>query len=95
MTAKKGPLSEIQGDVKRHTAQPVILTSPEGTKITNEQLKMVGQATYSTHDEKCKENFGKPLSEILVLVPEARSSTETVTCRKKEIETKSIEANES
>ena len=71
MTAKKGPLSEIKGDVKRHTTQPVILTTPKGTKITNKQLKMVGQAIYSTYDENCKEHFGKPLSEILVLVPEA------------------------
>ena len=67
-TVRRGPLSEIQADAKKHTAQPAPQKPP---KVTNKQLKMVGQVIYSTYDEKCKENFGKPLSEILVLVPEA------------------------
>ena len=67
-TAKKGPLSEIQGDAKKDTT----LSKPQkGFKVNNKQLKMVGQAIYSSYDEKCKENFGKSLSEILILVPEA------------------------
>ena len=71
MKAKQSPLSEIQRDVERHTGQPAILTSPKRAKITNKQLKIVGEAIYSTYDERCKDNFGKPVSEILVLVPEA------------------------
>ena len=71
MTAKRGPLSEIQGDLKKLTAQPAVWKSPKGAKLTNKQLKNVGHVIYSMYDEKCKENFGKPLSEILVLVPEA------------------------
>ena len=91
MTAK-GTLSEIQGDVKRHTAQPVILMSPKGAKITNKKIK-VGQAIYSTYDEKCTETFGKPLSEILVLVPEA-GLQKKLTCRKTKIERKSTKGND-
>ena len=69
MAVNKGPLSEIQEDAKKHTAQ--LHTTQKGPKITNKQLKGVGQVIYSSYDEKCKENFGKSLSEILVLVPEA------------------------
>ena len=71
MTANRGPLNEIQGNVRKLTARPALLKSPKGTKLTNKHLKNVGQIIYSMYDEKCKENFGKPLSEILVLVPEA------------------------
>jgi len=66
--AKKGPLSEIKGDAKRDTT---LSETQKGFKVNNKQLKMIGQAIYSTYDEKCKENFGKSLSEILILVPEA------------------------
>ena len=69
MTVKKGPLNEIQRDVNKHTAQHTVL---KGSKITNKQLRVLGQIIYSTYDDKCKENFGKSLSDILVLVPEAR-----------------------
>ena len=68
LRAKKGPLSEIQGDAKKDTT---LTETQKGFKVNNKQLKMVGQATYSRYDEKCKENFGKSLSEILILVPEA------------------------
>ena len=71
MTAKRGPLHEIEGDAERHTAQPAVLTPPKGLKLTNKHLKTVAQVIYSAYDKKCKENFGKPFSEILVLVPEA------------------------
>ena len=67
-TAKEGPLSEIQGDAKRDTT---LSKTRKGFKVNNKQFKMVGQAIYSSYDEKCKENFGKSLSEILILVPEA------------------------
>jgi len=46
-------------------------TVQKGSKITNKQLKVLGQVIYSTYDEKCKENFGKSLTDILLLVPEA------------------------
>jgi len=46
-------------------------TVQQGSKITNKQLKVLGQVIYSTYDEKCKENFGKSLTDILLLVPEA------------------------
>lgn len=64
---KGGPLSNITTDANKHTLLP------EGSIIraTKKQLKSVGQEIYSTYDEKCKKNFGKTLSEILVLVPEA------------------------
>ena len=68
MTVKKGPLNEIQRDANKHTAQHTVL---KGSKITNKQLKVLGQVIYSTYDDKCKENFGKSLSDIPVLVPEA------------------------
>ena len=68
MTVKKGPLNEIQRDASKHTAQHTV---QKGPKITNKQLKVLGQVIYSTYDDKCKENFGKSLSDILVLVPEA------------------------
>ena len=67
MTMKKGPLSEIQRDANKHTAQHTV---QKGSKTTNKQLKVLGQVIYSTY-EKCKENFGKSLSDILLLVPEA------------------------
>lgn len=56
-TVNKGPLSELHTDASKHTAQNIV---PEGLlKTSNKQLKTVGQAIYSTYDEKCKENFGK------------------------------------
>jgi len=70
MTVKRGPLHEIEGDTKRHTDQAAILTSPKGIKLTSKHLKTVAQVISSTYDEKCKENFGKPFSEILVFIPE-------------------------
>ena len=60
---KSGPLSEIRREAKKLTRQ--------GPKITNKRLKEIGQAIYSTFDERCKENFKKSFSEILALVPEA------------------------
>ena len=64
----KGPLSELQTDSSKHTGQKIV---PEGLlKTSNKQLKTVGQAIYSTYGEKCKENLGKSLSDILILVPE-------------------------
>lgn len=46
------------------------LTPPKGIRVTNEHLKTVAQVISSAYDEKCKENFGKPFSEIHVLIPE-------------------------
>ena len=66
----KGPLSEIQRDSEKDTTLSET-TRTKGFKVNNKQLKMVGQAIYFSYDEKCKENFGKSLSEILILVPEA------------------------
>ena len=66
--AKKGPLSEIKGDAKGDTT---LSEAQKGFKVGNTQLKMIGQAIYCTYDAKCKENIGKSLSEILILVPEA------------------------
>jgi len=63
MTVNKGPLSELQQNVKKHTQRI--------KKITKKQLREIGQNIYSSYDEKCKENLGHSLSEILVLVPEA------------------------
>ena len=64
----KGPLSELQTDSSKHTGQKIV---PEGLlKTSNKQLKTVGQAIYSTYGKKCKENLGKSLSDILILVPE-------------------------
>ena len=70
--AKRVPLNETEGDAKRHTAQPAMLTPPKEIKLTNKHLKMVAQVIYSAYDEKRKENFVKPFSETLALVPEAR-----------------------
>ena len=50
-TAKKGPLSEIQGDAKKDTT---LSETQKGFKVNNKQLKMVGRAIYSSYDEKCK-----------------------------------------
>lgn len=61
---KPGPLSELRNEAKK-------LTSSHGPKATNKRLKEVGQAIYSAYDGRCKENFGKSFSEILILVPEA------------------------
>lgn len=65
---KKGFLNEIQQDVNKHTAQHTV---QKGSKITNKELKVLGQVIYSTYNEKCKENFGRSLSDILLPVPEA------------------------
>ena len=59
----RGPLSQIRNEAKKLTS--------EKPKITNKALKEVGHAIYSAFDERCKENFGKSFSEIMVLVPEA------------------------
>lgn len=68
-TVNKGPLSELHTDASKHTAQNIV---PEGLlKTSNKQLKTVGQAIYSTYDEKCKEILEKSLTDILILVPEA------------------------
>ena len=58
-----GPLSEIGNEAKK-------MCHGRG-KATSKRLKEVGQTIYSTFNERCKENFGKSLSDILVLVPEA------------------------
>lgn len=62
----KGPLSDLKANAKRQAT-----CSHKDPKITNKKLKLVGQAIYDTYNEKCKENFDKSLSDILVLVPEA------------------------
>ena len=62
--AKNGPLCELQVNAKRHIGQ-------KDPKVTNKKLKTVGEAIYATYNSKCKENFGKSLSDILLLVPEA------------------------
>ena len=90
MTVRRGPLSEIQADAKKHTAQPAPQKPP---KATDKQLKMVRQVIYSTYDEKCKENFGKPLSKILVLVPESGLDRKLSPVEKK-IKTRSTKTNE-
>ena len=62
--AKNGPLCELQMNAKRQIGQ-------KDPKVTNKKLKTVGEAIYATYNNKCKENFGKSLSDILILVPEA------------------------
>ena len=64
--ATKGPLGDLQANAKRKIGQedPHIM-------ITNKKLKSVGKAIFAAYNETCKENFGKSLSDILVLVPEA------------------------
>lgn len=64
-SGKKGPFSDISSNANKHTQLS------EGFKATKRQLKTVGQAIYSAYNDKYKENYGKTMSEILVLVPEA------------------------
>ena len=59
--ARKGPLTELNTNVKRQCQKE--------PKITKRILKSIGEAIYATYNEKCKENFQKSLSDILVLVP--------------------------
>ena len=66
----------------------------KGSKITSKQLKVLGQVIYSTYDDKCKENFGKSLSDILVLVPEARLEKKLSPVEKKKVKKRSTKANE-
>ena len=61
--AKSGPLNDMAKHVNK--------LLPENSNAGKKQLKSVGQAIYSTYNDKCKKNFGKTLGEILVLVPEA------------------------
>ena len=61
--ARKGPLTELNTNVKRQCQRE--------PKVTKRKLKSIGEATYATYNEKCQENFQKSLSDILVLVPEA------------------------
>jgi len=58
---------KFSGNANKHTAQHIV---QKCSKITNKQLKVLGQIIYSTYDEKCKGNFGKSLTDILVLVPD-------------------------
>lgn len=62
--AKSGPLCELQVNAKKQIGQ-------KNQKVTNKKLKTVKEAIYATYNSKCKENFGKSLSDILLLVPEA------------------------
>ena len=68
MTVRRGPLSEIKEDTKHHTARIVV---QNGLKMNNHHLKTIGQTIYFTCNEKCKENLGKSLRDVLILVPEA------------------------
>ena len=61
--ARKGPLTELNTNVKRQCQRE--------PKVTKRKLKSIGEAIYATYNEKCQENFQKSLSDILVLVPEA------------------------
>ncbi|RMX37045.1 hypothetical protein pdam_00022122, partial [Pocillopora damicornis] len=61
--ARKGPLTELNTNVKRQRQRE--------PKVTKRKLKSIGEAIYATYNEKCQENFQKSLSDILVLVPEA------------------------
>ena len=84
--AKRGPLNDMAKHVNK--------LLPENSNAGKKQLKSVGQAIYSTYNEKCKNNFGKTLGEILVLVPEAglqiKPSPEEKKKRKKK-STKTVE----
>ena len=60
--ARRGPLTELNANAKRQC-----LKEP---KITKRILKSIEEAIFATYYEKCKENFQKSLSDILVLVPE-------------------------
>ena len=59
--ARKGPLTELNTNVKRQRQKE--------PKITKRILKSIWEAIYATYNEKCKENFQKSLSDILVLFP--------------------------
>ena len=59
--ARKGPLTELNTNVKRQRQKE--------PKITKRILKSIWEAIYATYNEKCKENFKKSLSDILVLFP--------------------------
>ena len=54
-------------------------------KVTNKKLKTVGEVIYATYNNKCKENFGKSLSDILILVPEAGLQKKLSPTEKKKI----------
>lgn len=82
MSGKRGPLTNIVDDSKNHTLLP------EGLKATKKQLKSVGLTIYSTYNEKCKENFRKTLSELLVFVPEAGLERKLSPAEKKKRKTK-------
>ena len=74
--ATKGPLGELQVNTKRHVGQ----IDP---KATNKKLRTVGEAIFVTYNEKFK--FGKSLSDILVLVPEADLQKKLSPVEKKKI----------
>jgi hypothetical protein len=61
MSSSAGPLTDFN-----KLAKP---KSPNA--MTKKNLKEFGQNIYSAFDEKCKENFKKSFSDILVMVPEA------------------------
>ena len=63
-----GPLSDLNGRVK-----------PKQVKMTKKNLKEAGINIFSAIDEKCQENYGTSLTDILVLVPEAGLEKKTVT----------------
>lgn len=58
----KGPFSDIKNTSRHHV--------PKKAQPTKGELKAVGQMIFSTFDKTCKENLGKPFSEVLLAVPE-------------------------
>ncbi|KXJ06892.1 hypothetical protein AC249_AIPGENE21575 [Exaiptasia diaphana] len=56
-----GPLKDINN----------IFKSKPNIKLTKRDLKEAGSQIFSEIDEKCKENYGTSLTNILVMVPEA------------------------
>lgn len=80
--APKGPLGELQENAKRHIGE-------KEAKVTNNKLKSNGETIYATYNEKCKENFGRSLSDILVLVPEAGLQKKLSPAEKKKNEKRS------
>ena len=58
----KGPFSDINNTSRHHV--------PKKAQPTKGELIAVGQMIFSTCEKTCKENLGKPFSEVLLAVPE-------------------------
>ena len=52
----KGPLSDFK--------------NTSATQTTKGELKAIGEMIVSTYDKMCKENLGKPFSEVLLVAPQ-------------------------